>query len=169
MALGANFQAMIRAGIVAPSLYTNSAAEVQQAVWNIPANFLQAGQSFRVKWQGIQTASAGVITLQQLLRLGTTTLTGTQVIAGTATAGAVSNVFSGEFIFTVRAGPGAAVAIVGHGRYFEPQLIALAVEKRVILATTNFATNGALVCELNLKYSAANASESARVDCFTID
>jgi hypothetical protein len=148
---------------------TNSVTETVLAAYAIPANTITTGPVVRVTFQVIQTASAGAITLQLRLRLGPTTLTGTSIITGAATTGAVSNVAFGQMLLTGRAVPSGTSAVVGTGSYNELALIAASAQAPVILASANFATNGILHLELTGKFSSAAATESVRADNFIVE
>ena len=149
---------------------TASNAETVLASYTIPANTILVGTVLRVRFQMIQTAVNGADTLQIRLRLGTTTLTGTLLITGTATAGAANNIASGEFVLTGRGAPGASAAIVGTGRYIElAQSSAGGATLDKILASTTFATNGALKLELTGQFSSTNAGNSCRADNFIVE
>lgn len=142
----------------------DSASEAVSASYTIPANTIKAGTTITVRGRLTATATVGTDTLQFLLRLGTTTLTGTALITGAATNVADGDQAVFEFTLFGTAAPGAAAAILGMGQYTEP---AGTVFKPATLASTNFATNGALKLEANLKWSTANAN-SAIVDWMTV-
>ena len=148
---------------------TASATETVLASYVIPASTILVGTVIRVRFQLIQTAVNGADTLQIRLRLGTTTLTGTLLITGAATAGVASNIACGEFVLTGRAAPGASAAIVGMGGYTELAAAGVNSGKSAILPTTNFATNGALRLELTGQFSSSNAGNSCRADSFVVE
>lgn len=154
-----------RASSAAGVAVHDSAAEAVSASYTIPANTLKAGSVVKVRGRLTATATVGTDTLQFKLRLGGVTLTGTALITGTATdvANADQGVF--EFALFVAAAPGAAVAIVGYGQYTDP---AGTTWKLATLASTNFATNAALLLEATLKWSTANAN-SGLVDWLEVE
>lgn len=159
------FAVMTAAG----SALTASTTETRlHSAYSIPANRLGLGNTMRIRYQGIITNATGATTLTIRLRLGPTTLTGTQLISGTATTSVANGIFAGWFDFTPRAAAGATAACVGFGEYQEPQAAGAVTKKSVILASTNFATNGVLLPELTAQWS-ANDANSCRLDNFTVD
>lgn len=152
----------------ASSALTSSTSETRLGVATIPANRLGLGNTMRARYQGIISNATGATTLTVRLRLGPTTLTGTQLISGTATTSVASGIFAGWFDFTPRAAAGATAACVGFGEYQEPQAAGAVTKKSVILASTNFATNGQLLLEVTGQWSASDAN-SCRLDNFTVD
>ena len=152
----------------AGSTLTASSTETQMAAYTIPANTLLLGTMVRITWQLIQTAKNGTDTLTVSLRCGPTTLTGTKLVTGTATAGVVNGLNVGEFNLVCRASPSAASACVGVGGYSE---VAAAGGPWITeyIGATNFATNGALVVELTAQFSCTSASNSCRCDIFTVE
>jgi len=151
----------------AGSAHTNSTDEAVLASFEIPANTIKANTVVRVAYQGIASVTAGATTLTVRLRLGPTTLTGTALITTTAVDVANDNIFAGEFTLVGRAAPGAAAACIGYSVYSEPGEAPIAM-KAGYLASTNFATNGALLAELTADWSAADAS-SCRADIFNVE
>lgn len=155
------------AQVAAGTALTGSLAETVLASVTIPANKLNKGTVLRFKYQGEVTATTGATTLTIKARLGATTLTGTTLISGTATSTAANLIFSGEMDLIARAEPSAASAIVGHGLFCEPTAAGAVTPKQARLATTDFATNGALLLEITGTWSAADAN-SCRVDIFDV-
>lgn len=147
---------------------TASTSETRLGIATIPANRLGLGNVLRCKYQGIISNATGATTLTVRLRLGPTTLTGTQLISGTATTSVASGIFSGQFEFVPRAAAGATAACVGFGKYHEPVAAGAVTEKVVALASTNFATNGQLLLEVTGQWS-ANDANSCRLDVFNVD
>ena len=148
----------------AGSAVTATASETQAAVVAIPANILGLGSVLRVRYQGVQTAVNGTDTVTVKVRFGATTLTGTVVVSGAAITGNNAYGFQGQVEFVVRAAPSASSAIVASGWYVDPAATASGTFKQVWMATTNFATNAALLCEVTIQFSSSNAGNSARVD-----
>jgi hypothetical protein len=146
---------------------TTTSTETVSASATIPANLLTTGSVVRVRVQGIQTAVNGADTCRFQVRIGPTTLTGQGVLDSTAVAGGVSYIFVGEFSLTCRAVPSATSACVGAG--IQNVLAASgAAMLNTYLGSTNFATNGALLVEATIKFSSANAGNSARVDLLEV-
>lgn len=159
---GGLYSALTAAG----SAVTNTVTETVAASFTVPANTIKAGTLMRVSYQGIATATNGTDTLRVRLRFGGTTLTGTVLLDHTAIDVANDSFFSGYFDLIGRAAPGAAAAIVGMGMRGGPGTTSAASNMvNAMLATTNFATNAALLVEVTLQWSVANAGNSARVDC----
>ena len=146
---------------------TATSTETVSATTTIPANVLQLGNTIRIKCQGIQTAVNGADTCRFLVRIGPTTLTGQIVLDSTAVAGGVSYDYTGEFTLVSRGASGAAVAYVGYGLQNVLAAAGAAV-LNTVLPSTNFATNGPLLVEASIKFSSANAGNSARVDIFEV-
>lgn len=147
---------------------TGSNTETVLASATIPASRLTTGSRVRVKYQGIVSATTGATTLTIKLRFGTTTLTGTAIISGTATTTAANLIFSGEADITCRATPSATSACVAHALFCEPTAAGAVTPKQAIMASTNFATNGALLVEVTGTWSASDAN-SCRVDIFNVN
>lgn len=147
---------------------TASTTETVLASYTIPAGTLKAGTLLRVHYQGIVSATTGATTLTQKLRLGSTTLTGTAIVSGTATTTAASLIFSGYFDIVSRAAASAASALVAHGMFSEPTAAGAVTPKQAIMASTNFATNAALLLELTGQWSASDAN-SCRADVFAVE
>lgn len=152
----------------ASTALTGSSAETVVGTATFPANTLRAGTRIKLKYQGIVSATTGATTLTIKAYLGTATLAGTALISGTATTTAASLIFSGEFEVVARAAPGATAACVGHGLFCEPTAAGAVTPKQAILASTSFATNGALLLEVSAKWSASDAN-SCRLDIFDVE
>lgn len=147
--------------------HTNSTDEAVLAAYTIPANTIKLGTVVKVRFLARVSADAGATTLTGRLRLGATTLTGTELIVSSAVDTGIDNFFTGEFVLIGRAAPGAAAAVVGMGNYCNPsgpgtQMLSAA------LASTNFATNAALLLELTADWSAADAN-SVRAEIFEVE
>jgi hypothetical protein len=171
--VGPTTSAFTVAGVATPSYelsaagatVTNTATETVSATTTIPANLLTLGSTIRIRVQGISTAVNSTNTHQYKVRIGPTTLTGQVVLDSTAVNCSANAIFTGEFYLVVRGTPGAAVACVGYGT--ENVLNSTAIVN-TNLASTNFATNGALIVEATITQSVANAGNSARVDFFEV-
>lgn len=147
--------------------HTGSTDEAVLASYVIPANTIKAGTLVRCRFLARVTADNGATTLTGRLRLGTTTLTGTELIVSSAVDTSSGHIFEGEFVLIGRAAPGAAAAIVGCGSFAQP---AAAGGARITanLNTTNFATNGALRLELTADWSAADAN-AVQAEIFVVE
>lgn len=161
-------EGMLGSLAAAGSAVTGTSSETQAASVTIPASVLVAGSTFTVDFAGIQTAENGSDTLTVRLRFGTTSLSGTVVCGGSAVTGAASDVFQGHITFTVRGAPSSSTAVVASGMYQDVATSSAGTFKPIQLASTNFATNGALVVECTLQFSSNSASDSARVDTFVV-
>lgn len=143
----------------------DSSAEAISVSTSIPASSIVAGTNIKVRGRIRATATVSTDTLTYKLYIGTTTLTGTALIASAATD--VANNDTGWFEFDLfgTAAAGATAAVVGFGKFVE---MAGTTVKSAKLDTTTFATNGALLIELSLKWSTANAN-SALVEWMVIE
>lgn len=138
---------------------TNS--ETTSASFSIPANTIKAGTVIRVRYQGIATATNSTDTLTVKLKLGSTNL-----ISTAAVDVANNDTFTGMFELVGRAAPAASAAVVGVGLYNDPAGTSI---KPASLASTNFATNGALTLAVTLTWSSNNAGNSGRVDVLNVE
>lgn len=147
--------------------HTGSTDEAVLASYVIPANTIKAGTFVRCRFLARVTADNGATTLTGRLRLGTTTLTGTELIVSSAVDTSSGHIFEGEFVLIGRAAPGASAAIVGCGSFAQP---AAAGGARITanLNSTNFATNGALLLELTADWSAADAN-AVQAEIFVVE
>jgi hypothetical protein len=158
-----------RAAVItaAGTSHTASTDEAVLASYSIPANTIKAGTVVKCRFHARVTADNGGTTLTGRLRIGATTLTGTELIASSAVDTSSGHVFIGEFTLIGRAAPGAAAAVVGVGSFQQPGAAggALVTAK---LDTTNFATNGALLLELTADWSAADAN-AVQAEIFVVE
>lgn len=146
------------------SALTNSLAETVLASLSIPASTLKAGSRLRVRFMVSITADNGATTLTIRLRIGPTTLTGTVLLASTATDTSANHVCLGEFTLISLAAPGAGAACRGWGHFQEPGAAGGAFKSAVLGtggAGANLATNGALLLEVTGQWSAADANSCA--------
>lgn len=141
----------------------------------IPANSLEVGSIIRIRFQGIQTAVNGSDTMQPILNIGSTLAASTLAVTGgtallttTATAGATSLVFHGEYELQVRT-VGSSGTMVGTG-IFKKVPAAEATYSAVddILASTTIDTTIDQIVCVGLVYSAASSSNSTRLDFFRV-
>jgi hypothetical protein len=140
---------------------TNATAETVLASRTIRANWLNAGASIRISGLVRVTANAGATTLTPRLRIGPTTLTGTALIAGTATDTAVDHIFVCSYLLQVYDAPSATAAVRGMGWYQDLAAVGGAF-KTAVLGTGGvggtLATNGDLLVELTGQWSVADAN-----------
>lgn len=154
--------------VAAGTSHTGSTDEAVLASRTIQANRLTAGTTCRVAWGARVTADNAGTTLTGRLRLGGTTLTGTELCVTGAVDTSSGHYFSGWFEFVSRATPGAAVAITGIGQTMIGAIGASgAAPVQQALAPTNFATNAALLLEVTADWSAADAN-AVQVEYFTV-
>ena len=145
---------------------TNTTTETVVAQLAIPANTLQSGTTIRVRGLGRCTAyNSG--TLTQALYIGAAgTTADTKVATLTTTTPVATNSGITEGVYTVRAAPGATVAVVGGG--WQSDYSSSAAMSSHYIVPTNFATNAVLYVTLTLKWSAANAGNSAQSEQFEV-
>lgn len=154
--------------VAAGTSHTGSTDEAVLASRTIQANRLTAGTTCRVAWGARVTADNAGTTLTGRLRLGGTTLTGTELCVTGAVDTSSGHYFSGWFEFVSRATPGAAVAITGIGQTMIGAIGASgAAPVQQALAPTNFATNAALLLEVTGDWSAADAN-AVQMEYFTV-
>jgi hypothetical protein len=142
----------------------------------VPANSLQPGSIIKIRYQGIQTAVNGTDTMQPILTIGgtlaATTLavtSGTALLTATATAGATSMVFHGEYTLVIRT-VGTTGTMVGYGVYKKvPAAEATYSAVDDILASTTIDTTIDQIISVGLVYGAASASNSTRLDLLTVE
>lgn len=146
--------------------HTSSTDEAVLASYEIPANTLKAGTVVKVRWSARVTADNAGTTLTGRLRLGATTLTGTELVVTSAVDTSANHLFVGEYLIQAREAPGAASAVVGVGMH----ALGAAGSNMVSagLATTALATNGALKLEVTGDWSAADAN-SVRAEVFVVE
>ncbi len=136
--------------------HTGSTTEAVLTQYSIPASTIKAGTRVKVRFGARVTADNSTTTLTGRLRLGPTTLTGTELILTSAVDTDVDHWFTGEFTLVGRAAPGAAAALVGVG--FSSLGAVGAACSQQFLTPTNFATNGVLLLQLTADWSAADAN-----------
>lgn len=155
--------------VAAGTAHTNSTDEAVLGAFTIPANTIKAGTLVKVRYQGIATATNSTDTLAVVLRCGPTTLIGQSLITHAAVDVANDDIFEGEFTLVARAAPGAAAACVGVGSFQTTGAAGTATRKGAYLASTNFATNGALLMEVTADWSVANVGNSCRLDILNVE
>jgi hypothetical protein len=129
----------------------------------MPANTLNAGTVIRVKGSVNATDASGTDTLEVKVLLGTTALTTSTAFDPDAAADFV------RFDCTIvgRAAAGAAAAVVAECNWTSEDGTTYASGAN-ILATTNFATNGALDVKASAKWSSTTANTNARLETFNV-
>jgi hypothetical protein len=150
---------------------TNSTSETVLASHTIKAGWLSAGAKVRLEGLVRVTANNSTTTLTPRLRIGATTLTGTVLIAGTATDTAVDHVFTFMYTLLFFGGPSATAAVRGMGRY--TQLAAAGGNLvNTVLGTggvgSTLDTTGPLLCEITGQWSAADAN-ACQAEIFTME
>lgn len=149
------------ANLASGTAHTNSTDEAVLGVYTIPANTLKAGSVLRCRALISVTADNANTTLTARLRLGATTLTGTELIVTSAVDTSANHVVVMDYTLSSTAAPGAAVSCRGSGYFSEPGAVGGAF-KTAVLGTggagANFATNGALRLEVTADWSAADAN-----------
>jgi hypothetical protein len=156
--------------VAASTALTASSTETvfSTGTYTVPANTIKQGTVVRIRFQGIATATNSSDTLGVKLYISTTTMTGTVLITIAAADATNDDIFQGEFTLVGRAAPGATAACVGVGSHSTLAAVGGAVVND-ILATTNLATNAALIIEVAGKWSSTNAGNSCRLDFFTVE
>jgi hypothetical protein len=154
--------------VAASTAVSNTATETEfDANYTLPANILQAGSLLRVRYQGIQTAQNSTNTLGIKLYIGGKAGTALQTIS--AAQGAANNIFAGEFYLAVRT-IGATGTFVGWGNYTAvPAASASATMVTGIAASTTIDTTATQKLAVAATWSAASASNSVRLDYFTVE
>lgn len=156
----------------ASTAITGTASETlfDTSAYLIPANTLKAGSMLRVYFQATATATNANDTLTVKLVLGGTAVntTGTAILTTALPDATNGDIICGWFILTPRAAPGATAACVGYG-YQSNGVIGTIASLPVLLASTNFATNGALGIKLTGTWSSNSGSNSCRSDVFVVE
>lgn len=157
------------------ALTTFTAQRAFDTYATIPANSLEVGSVIRIRFQGIQTAVNGSDTMQPILNIGSTLAASTLAVTGgtallttTATAGATSLVFHGEYELQIRT-IGSSGTMVGTGIFKKvPAAEATYAAVDDILASTTIDTTIDQIVCVGLVYSASSASNSVRLDFFRV-
>lgn len=158
--------ARVYSNTAAGSALTNSTSETVLGSATLPASSLVAGAVLRFQALVKVTANNSTTTLTVRVRLGGTTLTGTALVASTATDTAANNILLVQGELVARAAPAASAAIVGSGWFSEPAAAGGAA-KSWSLDAANFATNAALLLEVTGQWSAADAN-SCQLEHLTV-
>lgn len=134
------------------------------STYSVPANTLKSGSHVKITGHVNLTDASGTDTFEAKVYLGSTTLTTTTAFDPDAAVDFV--IFSCDL--WSRADPSATSALVGSCRWLtEDGTTHLAGGS--IMATTNFATNGALVIKASGKWSATTASTNARLEALDVE
>ena len=162
-------------------LYTQTAASTaitntttqtvfDQGVYSVKANTMTAGKILRVRGQGIATStnSTDTLTIRLIIGGSETNTTGTILAQSAAVDVANNDIFRFEFDIIPRAAQGATAACVGHGFMFLGT-IGSANMVPAFMASTNLATNGVLPVKVSAQWSVASASNSVRMDVFSVE
>jgi len=122
----------------------------------LPASTCSTGNTILIKLQGYMTTD-GTPTLDIKFKLGATTIASTGAV--TLVSVAADGYWEAECTLTVRANPGAAVAVSGQGlfRYFDTQTSDNDVAA-MTTATVNAATNGSLAIDVTATWGASHAN-----------
>ena len=155
------YQAAVTA---ASSAVTNTAVETDfDQTIVLPANLLTQGSKVRIRCQGIATATHTNDTLAIKVYLD-----GTAIVSIPGVDVANNDIFYVDFELTVRGALGASAAVVGCGVGGTGTPGTLTA-KPTILASTNFATNGALTVKASATWSAADVGNSCRMDVLSVE
>lgn len=135
--------------------------------YSIPANTLKAGSTLSIEaLVRVTVATATVPTLTVKIRVGGTDLVATTAVA--PTAGQTNDHHHLEATFVSRAAPGAAVQCVATG-WWGTNTNGTQASGTFSLTPANFATNGALVVDVQAKWSTNAASNSARLEMLNVE
>jgi hypothetical protein len=137
--------------------------------YTVPANTFKASTRVRIHARVTVANASGTDTLECKLYLGTAVMTGTTLLTTTAVDPTTTSDFHAiDFDLVSRAAPSATSAIVGDGKW-STNTAGTEARGTAILATTNFATNAALVISLSGKWSSTTANTQSRLDDFYIE
>lgn len=155
---------LLYALIVAGTALTNSTAETILSSYNLPANALQVGQTYRVRGTVIATATNSTDTLLVNVRIGPTTLTGTIVAAAAATDVANNDKVFYDLQITVRSGG----ILVVDGVMSVPGAEGTATTRVAYEVTGALDTTVLQRIEVTGTWSVANAGNSCRAESMTV-
>jgi hypothetical protein len=130
----------------------------------LPANTLKAGTVVKVRVMVSVADASGSDTLTCNILLGSTSLIATTAV----NPGATTDLHILDFELTSREAPGGTSAIVGSGRWITNTGGTIA-HGTGLLASSTFATNGALTISSQAKWSSNTANTSARLESFTVE
>ena len=155
--------------VAASTAHSNSTDEALfDTQYSIPADTLKAGSVIKVRFQGIATATNGTDTLTIKLYIGG--LSGTALLTGTATDVANNNIFAGECTIVIRTA-GAGGTLVAVGTHTDVPAASETATQGIceITASTTIDTTAAQVIGVGADWSAASASNSARLDVMVVE
>lgn len=154
--------------LAASTAHSNSTDEALfDAQYSIPANTLKAGSVIKVRFQGIATSTNSTDTITIKLYIGG--LSGTAILTGTATDATNNDIFTGEATIVIRtAGESGTLVAVASGNIV-PAATRVAVPVFQITASTAVDTTAAQVVGVGCDWSAASASDSARLDLLVVE
>ena len=132
--------------------------------YSIPANFLRAGSLIKVRWQGIATSTNSTDTLLVKTYFGSTS-----VATGTATDVADNNMFAGEAIIAVRTIGASGTFVATSSLVKAPAASLTATRVDQLVASTAVDTTAAITISVKATWSAQSASDSVRLDVFTVE
>lgn len=151
----------------AGTAHTNTTTEALAASYTMPANTLFQGAKLRIRFQGIATATNSSDTLTVKLYIGG--LTGTALLTSSSTDATDNDVFQGECELTCRT-VGATGTFVAVGTFTKVEAASgTATNVVAITASTAIDTTASQVIGVGLDWSAASASDSARIDIFSVE
>jgi hypothetical protein len=154
---------VVASSAAASSAVTNTTTETNfDTTATIAANSLAAGSVLRIKWQGIATATNATDTLTIRVKVGSTA-----VLATAAVDVADDDIFGGYFDVVIRT-VGTGGTMVGNGIYQDPDAAATALKMKN-LASTAVDTTAAITVAISAEWSVASASNSCRLDLFSVD
>lgn len=134
------------------------------STYSIPANTLGLGSVTKIRGLVRVTDASGTDTLEIKVYIGATTLLTTTAFDPDA----ANDLVRFEFMLTSLAAAGATAAHVGEGVWVTSDGGSL-VHGVASLASTNLATNGALVIKASAKWSSNTASTSANLDSLYVE
>ena len=134
------------------------------STYSIPANTIGSGTVIRISGSVLADQVDGTDTLEIKVYLGGTTLLTTTAFDPSA----VTDFVNFDFELVSRAAASAASAIVGKGEWVTSDTGA-ETRGAAVLASTNFATNGALVVKVSAKWSSTTALTNARLHTLNVD
>lgn len=159
---------VVYSNVAASTAHSNSTTEALfDTQYSIPANTLVAGSVIKVRFQGIATSTNSTDTLTIKLYIGG--LSGTAILTGTATDATNNDIFTGEALIQIRtAGASGTMVAIASGNIV-PAATRVAVPVFQITASTTIDTTAAQVIGVGADWSAASASDSARLDIMVVE
>lgn len=130
--------------------------------YTVPPSFLTAGRGLEICYQGIATSTNGTDTLLIKAKIGSTAL-----ITTAAVDVANDNIFTGCTRVAIRT-DGASGTFVAMGSYADPGAAGAAL-KNAYKASTAIDTTASQAVTVSATWSAASASNSARLDYLQVN